>query len=281
MPELPEVETIRLQAEKKLLGHKIKKIDVLAPKMFLGDSTRICNSPIIAVSRRAKVLQIKFKNKKSLLVHFKLNGQLILSSKFSAKGGSASGGKNQNSISDRFTRIILYLDDGDYLLFNDQRKFAWMKVVETKEYEKEKTVPEPLKPEFTVEYLQKICEKSGKPIKILLMDQEKIGGLGNIYANEALYLAKINPQKQAKKLSPEEIKLLHDSIIRIIESAIKLKGSSGKDGEYKQIDGSPGEYQNHFQVYQQDGQKCQRCGNIIKRVTIGGRGTFFCPNCQK
>ena len=155
-----------------------------------------------------------------------------------------------------------------------------MKVVKLSEI-KEKFGIEPLAPDFTLVNFSKVLVKSGKPIKTLLMDQEKIAGIGNIYANESLFAAKINPFRKAKSLSPDEIKQLYVSMICIIDTAIKFKGSSGKDEWYRQIDGSIGHYQEHFLVYQREKEKCRVCGGMIKREKQGGRSTYFCPKCQR
>jgi formamidopyrimidine-DNA glycosylase len=276
MPELPEVETIRRGLHAKILNKKIVKIEALEKKMFIGDAKKILNQKIVDVARRAKVLKIIFENGYCLLVHFKLNGQLILNSKPQLK--------IQNSecedIIYRFTRVILHLNDDSTLLFNDSRKFGWMKVVKLSDL-KEKFGIEPLTPDFTLANFTKVLAKSGKPIKILLMDQEKIAGLGNIYVTEALYAAKVNPFKKAKDMTEKEVKNLFFSIVRIIETAVKYKGSSGKDEWYRQVDGSIGHYQEHFLVYQKEKEKCRVCGGIIKREKQGGRSTYYCPKCQK
>lgn len=267
MPELPEVETIRKELRTKILNKKIVKVEVLEKKMFLGDAKKILNKKIVDVARRAKVLKIIFENGYVILVHFKLNGQIF----YQEKGAT---------IPHQFTRIVLHLSNGATLFFNDSRKFAWMKVIRQADL-KEKFGIEPLTKEFTLDNFLKIIKKSGQPIKTLLMDQEKIAGLGNIYTTEALFAAKIYPFKKAKELSEKETKNLFTSIIRIIETAIKYKGSSGKDEWYRQVDGKPGQYQEHFLAYQQEGKKCRRCGSIIKRMKQAGRSSYFCPRCQK
>lgn len=152
--------------------------------------------------------------------------------------------------------------------------------------------PEPFDKEFTMDYLKQIFSKTAKPVKLVLMDQEKMAGIGNIYANEALWEAGIDPRTPAKKLlarrslgeggSNEEIKKLREGIIKVLGEGIKYGGSSAADEAYIKPNGEPGNYQQHFRVYQRDGEKCLRNdGGIIKRITLGGRGTFYCPVCQK
>jgi len=268
MPELPEVETIRRQLEKAVVGKKINRVEILEPKMFIGDPKVITGTKIAGVGREAKILQILFANGNALLIHFKLNGQLFLE-------------MFGTTLDRRFTRVILYLDNGSRLLFNDSRKFAWMKAIKNYQKEEPKAI-EPLRNDFTVKNLSKILSRSRKPIKLLLMDQKKIAGIGNIYANEVLFAGRINPFRFANSLKPEEIKKLHSVILKILKKAIQCKGSSGKDEWFRQLDASPGCYQEHFLVYQKEDQRCPgACHGMIKRKKQSGRSTFYCPKCQK
>lgn len=268
MPELPEVETIRRQLGETVVGKKIAKVEILNPGTFIGDPEAVTGSKITAIDRQAKVLKIIFANGNALFAHFKLNGQFFL-----------VAGKEK--FDTRFTRVILHFDDGSYLLFNDSRKFAWMKVVENYK-EEESGAIEPFKDNFTLENFKNILAKTRKPVKILLMDQEKIGGIGNIYANESLFKAGIDPFRPANTLKPEEAKKLHAAILKILQKAIDCHGSSGKDEWYRQLNGKIGCYQEHFLVYQRDGQPCPgTCSGEVKRVKQGGRSTFYCPKCQK
>lgn len=268
MPELPEVETIRRQLEAAVIGKKIERIDVLEPKMFIGDSQKAAGKKIVGTARKAKILRILLENGAALLIHFKLNGQLLL---------ELPGKPNDR----RFTRIVLHLNDGLQLLFNDSRKFAWMRFISDYSEEPSKTI-EPLTKDFTLERFKEVISKSRKPIKLLLMDQEKIAGIGNIYANESLFAAGIDPFRPANSLDPSEAKKLYSVIIKILKKAIECGGSSGKDEWYRQLNGSIGSYQNHFLVYQREGQKCSSgCPGDIVRKKQSGRSTFYCPNCQK
>ena len=268
MPELPEVETIRRQLEKTVIGKKIIRIEIFEPKMFIGDSNEIIGKKIISAGRSAKVLQIILGGNLGLFIHFKLNGQLFLQT-------------GKEKFDTRFTRIILHLDNGAKLLFNDSRKFAWMKAVKNYQEIKNNSI-EPLQDNFTFKNFAAILTKSKKPIKLLLMDQEKIAGIGNIYANESLFSARVNPFKPANSLNPIEAKKLYKSILQILKKAIACHGSSGKDEWYRQLDGKIGCYQNHFLVYQRTGQKCpDSCKGQVMRQKQSGRSTFYCPICQK
>ena len=188
------------------------------------------------------------------------------------------------------TTHVIFEIDGGKLFFNDLRQFGWIKVVNSDQllvisdqlgiepFDKQSFSPNK---EFTADYLQQTFSKTSKPIKLVLMDQGKIAGIGNIYANEALFEAGIRPDKQAKQLSHLAIEQLRKAIIKVLEEGLKYGGSSAADEAYIKPTGEAGEYQKHFRVYQRVGQKCPKCGGVIKRIELGGRGTFFCPRCQK
>lgn len=268
MPELPEVETIRLGLIRRILGQKIIKIQVLEKKAFIGNAKHILNQEIINVERRGKLLRIFLDHDYELQVHFKLNGQILYQEKEAFKRN-------------KYTRVILSFEDGSRIIFNDMRKFGWMKVTKRAFFKDSEFGIEPLTKYFTVKNLRKVVVFSSKPIKTLLMDQKKIAGIGNIYACESLFQAKINPLKISKKLSPNEIDSLYKSITNILQCAIVKKGSSMRDEMYRQVNGDLGEYQTQFLVYEKEGEKCFRCGSPIKRLKQGGRSTYYCRECQK
>lgn len=176
------------------------------------------------------------------------------------------------------TRVIIKFSDGSGLFFNDLRKFGWIKIS-----------TQPLKPkgidvldkDFTVKYLTVILKSKKRPIKVLLMDQDLITGIGNIYANDSLFLAKIHPQRLSNSLAEKEIKLLHKTIKQTISQGIQDCGSSGADGAFILPDGSRGNHQRNFLVYQREKQPCSVCKTIIKRIKHNGRSSFFCQKCQK
>lgn len=267
MPELPEVETIRRQLEAVVKGKTIDRAEVIEKKMFEGDSRELTGKKIVGAGRTAKVLRIMLDDGSALLIHFKLNGQLLLETP-------------ERTFDRRFTRVILYFTDGTKLLFNDSRKFAWMRLVDN--YQESGKAIEPFRDNFTLEKFAEIFAKSRKPAKILLMDQEKIAGIGNIYANESLFAARIDPFRPANSLNNKEIEALYAAIQKILKKAIECKGSSGKDEWYRQLDGGTGCYQEHFLVYQRDGHLCPAgCGGEVLRKKQSGRSTFYCPKCQK
>lgn len=290
MPELPEVETIRLQLDQEIKGLKITEVEVLMKKSFLGDLGDVKGLKVLGVKRRAKITLIELENGVYLAIHLKLTGQLIYRKQKAVNSEQPEKYCEQKDgpfavcdLPNKFTRVIITFDNGGKLYFNDLRIFGWIKIVrDLRDLGKEKFGPEANEEKsFTLEYFKNILSKTSKPVKIVLMDQEKIAGIGNIYANEALFIAGILPAKKANELNEKEIKNLRESIIKVLNESIKHKGSSDKDEAYRQISGEKGTHQNYLLVYGKVGQKCPRCGETIKRIAIGGRGTFYCSGCQK
>lgn len=282
MPELPEVETIRRQLNEVLPGKKILDTEVLRVKSFVGDQALLKGWSVEKVERKAKVLEFYFRGQKNMMmVHLKMTGQLVfVDGKKRIVGGHPTADWIRE-LPSRHTRVIISFDDGSKLFFNDMRVFGWMKLIDREKYEKEikKMVPDVTEKKFTVKYLAEIMAKSGRPVKLVLMDQEKIGGVGNIYANDALYLAKVRPDRKANSLSATEIKSLFKAVQEVIIRGIKYGGASAAN--YVDTRGLGGTYQDHFLVYKQEGKICGRCKGKIKKKKMGGRGTFYCPKCQK
>ena len=279
MPELPEVESIRMYLDQHVVGKTLKDIEIREKKMFFGDPKKIICKKIVAVLRGGKVLTIQFENKLYLSSHLKLSGQILYSpDKDKAIFKNTIPRANTNKMPGKTTRIILNFDDNSVIYFNDLRKFGWMKLNSKPEYAKGVDV---LSKDFTFKYFEKAIAKTGRPIKVILMDQERIAGIGNIYANDALWGAKIHPARKSNSLTLQEKKILYRSILDTIKDGLKYKGSSAHDELYLLPDSSKGSYQNHFKAYHQHGKPCKRCGTPIQRMKLGGRGTFFCPKCQK
>lgn len=284
MPELPEVETIRLGLQDKIVGLKITDVEVQVAKIFQGVSKDIIGAKIKNTRRRAKILIIDLDNGLSLIIHLKLTGQLV----YHKNGNRATFGHPipfaGTTLPAKTTHVIFTFSDGSVLYFNDMRKFGYIKVVKTGEVEDLRVMqefgPEPFTSQFTLEKFKEIVGYHKKPIKLVLMDQTIVAGVGNIYANETLFLSKIHPQKKASQLSDEQVELLYDSLLSVLKEGIKYGGSS--ENAYVNALGEKGQMQEHFRVYAQEGQSCpNKCGGTIKRMTLGGRGTFFCPACQR
>lgn len=282
MPELPEVETIRRQLDKTLKGKAIAKVQVLSKKQFPQSPKLVEGEKILGVSRRAKLLIFHLSHNKHLISHLKLTGQFIWVTKLSTnkkiflKKSIPTVG---DSLPAKSTRVILKIGSG-MLFFNDTRKFGWIKFVNPKQLEAEllKYGIEPFKNDFTLKNLEKALKTSRKPIKTVLLDQEKIAGIGNIYANDALYLSKIHPALPANQLNLKQVKTLKNNLEKVLKLGLKYGGAS--DEHYIHPDLTYGSYQNHFFVYGKQGKPCSRCKTLIKRIVIGGRGTFVCEECQ-
>lgn len=317
MPELPEVETIRRQLDTFLPGCIITHIDVRLPKQLSGDIERVKGAEIQRVKRYGKGLVIDLDNNYSLAIHVKMTGQLIYresalrqaQGRFALGSGESKLGTSHyrtklspkvGQLPGKHTHVIFKLKSQNakgkstikkskgesksdaYLYFNDIRQFGWIKILKTEDVDKlaffKSLGPEFLK-DLTLEKFSKILQSNKSPVKLLIMDQSKMAGVGNIYANDALYRARIHPKQPANSLNKEEVKRLFDSIEEVLKLGLKAGGSS----EWSYVDalGQEGSYQKIFLVYGQQGKKCKRCGEIIQKITLGGRGTFFCPACQQ
>ena len=284
MPELPEVEIIRRGLEKYLVRQEIVDIEILSPKQFIGDPHLVIGAKIVGVSRFGKGLVIDLSNGFSIAIHVKMTGQLIYDT--GARRGSPARATRSCSVS-KYTRVIFKLKRGDsesldsYLYYNDVRKFGWVRVIETKKVMDlpffKNLGPEPLR-DLDLKLFRNILASSKAPVKSVLMDQHKISGIGNIYANEALFLARINPVRHASSLTKEEAKRLLAAIEEVLQKGIAAGGSSMTN--YVNALGEKGTYQENFLVYGRTGEKCTFCKGIVKRMKMGGRGTFYCEECQ-
>lgn len=281
MPELPEVETIRLGLQKYLVGHTIEDIDVRLPKMVSGEMQRCIGSEVQSIRRFGKALVIDLDNDYSIAIHVKMTGQLIYQGAKVQKGTKVSE-KVGKTLPNNATHVIFNLDNNAILYYNDIRQLGWIKIVKTDEVSSlpffKDLGPEPLS-NLTIKQFNNIVKSAKSPIKPLLMDQKKIAGVGNIYANEALYLAKIHPKRTALSLSDDEIKKLFSAIEKVLKLGLERGGSS--EWQYVNALGEEGSYQKIFKIYGQVGKACKNCGTKIEKITLGGRGTFFCPACQQ
>ncbi len=281
MPELPEVETLRIGLTNYLVGHKILGVEVNSKRIFQGGEKEIIGAVIKDVRRFAKVLVFDLSNGKSIVIHIKLTGQLIYRGPNLKEKVELS--KKVNALPGPHTHVIFKLDHSGFLYYNDMRQFGWMRIFETKVVETSDFVgklgPEPFK-DLDFEKFQQILLKSKVAVKVIIMDQARIGGIGNIYANDSLWMSKIDPKRPASSLTSEEQKELYDNIISVLKDGIKYGGAS--ELQFVTAEGKDGGYQNHFRVYAQKNKLCQRCKKEkIQKYYLGGRGTFFCPTCQR
>lgn len=281
MPELPEVETIKLQFEKYLLGHTILSLEIRNRKIFQGNEKQIVGAKIKGVKRFAKVVCIDLSNGYSILSHVKLTGQFIYRGDNLKNPGKLSG-KVTGGAPGIHTHVIFNLDRKSNLYYNDVRRFGWMRIVKTREVSNESFVkklgPEPFNG-LTLEKFSGILQKTRRPVKVVLMDQSKMGGVGNIYANDALWLSQINPKRASNDLSQKEKNELFKAILKVLKDGLKYGGAS--ELAFVTPDGKEGEYQNHTLAYGHEGEDCKRCKNgKIKKFFLGGRGTYVCPVCQ-
>ncbi len=288
MPELPEVETVRIGLSKLLPGRQVKSVSSDWPKSFPNATADVdaflCGAKITAVRRRAKVLIIDLDTAYSLVIHLKMTGQLVYrsddnNSKFGA------GHPNDSLIGelpDRSTRVILTLD-GATLYFNDQRKFGWVRLLPTNQIPEldffRKVGPEPLADDFTsTMFIERLMRRKNSAIKAVLLDQSVVAGVGNIYADESLWGAKIHPSTIVTKIDHESLKTLFTELHYVLRLAIEKGGSTDK--HYVDAEGKRGSYMDFARVFRREKLPCPRCGTIIQKSKVAGRGTHTCPVCQ-
>lgn len=279
VPELPEVETIRRGLLKLILGKKVVRIKVCAEKSFIGESV---TGEILGIRRFGKALVIDLEGGKSFLVHLRMTGQLIYSGDEIRFAGGHPSDNFVDALPNGQTRVIIYLDEG-VLYFNDQRKFGFVKTMSTVEVGQDdfvrKLAPEPWR--MTADELYERLQRHKKAsVKAVILDQTVICGLGNIYADESLFVAKIHPMKKAGDLSRLEVAELLAAMCSVMEKAIEAGGSTMET--YVKADGTKGDYLELFaQVFHRQGKPCRRCGGEIRKIKVAGRGTHVCPRCQK
>ena len=291
MPELPEVETIRRDLS-ALIGRKITALNIINPKTASHSAAFFVSSlvgkKLIKIERRGKLLILVFSGDLFLLIHLKMTGQLIYQSKNKkiVGGHSLATGSYEKSVGgklpNRHTRAIFYFSGGGELFFNDLRKFGYLKLVDKKELDKilvNNYGPEPLTPEFTTLQLAKVLQNRKINIKAVLLNQKLIAGLGNIYVDEALFAAKIRPTRSAGSIKSPEIEKLFKEINKLIKRAIEYRGTTFSN--YVDSKGQKGNFSKFLKVYGRGGKPCLVCKMPISKIKIAGRGTHYCPNCQK
>lgn len=300
MPELPEVETVRRGLDKLLIGKVIASEQHDSPKSFPNSSPNVnkflIGATVIAVRRRAKVLIIDLSTKYSLMIHLKMTGQLVfvksqkltkntsLKERKSGRWGAGHPSSSLvNKLPDKTTRVTLCFFGGSKLYFNDQRKFGWMKLLPTELILKDpfmlKVGPEPLEPEITNKiFVQRIRRRNGTTVKAAILDQTVLAGVGNIYADESLWAAKIHPSERVRDLKDSQLYSLRKEIVYVLNLSIENGGSTSRN--YVSATGEKGSYLKQARVFGRQGKACSRCGALIEKIKVAGRGTHICSVCQ-
>lgn len=287
MPELPEVETVRSGLERLIVGRVIATAVTDTPKSFPNDPLEVQNmlvgAGVVAVRRRAKVLLIELSTGYTLVTHLKMTGQLVYRGEQKFGAGHPSDSL-VGALPDRSTRVAVVFTDGSTLYFNDQRKFGWMKLYPTAQVPfidfMQKVGPEPLDDSFTsADFAARFARRKNTNIKAALLDQTVIAGVGNIYADESLWGAKIHPATKVSALTNTQFAKLFTELQFVLRLAIEKGGSTDKN--YVNAEGKRGSYIDFARVFRRDGQPCPRCGTEISKIRVAGRGTHICPRCQR
>ena len=271
MPELPEVETIRRHLEPFVVGRRLEKLEVFdpmwcepAPPATLDDAVR--GRRIETLGRRGKYLIWSFEHEVHLVMHLRMTGNLLIM------------GHQQPP----YTRVLMPLDSGETIAYTDPRRFGTGVVLlgddARDDYFAKRLGVEPLSADFTTDHLRAIARHRKQPVKAFLLNQERIAGVGNIYADEALFKSRIHPERPVGTLKRAQLEALRAAVIESLEAGIDSRGASIDD--YRQPDGAQGSFQTKFQVHLREGEPCVRCGATIKKVRAAGRGTYVCEICQ-
>lgn len=287
MPELPEVETVRRGLHELIIGRVVAAVSFDTAKSFPNASSDVDEflrqATIRDVRRRAKVLLIDLSSDYTLVIHLKMTGQLVFRSHDAVFGAGHPNESLIGELPDRSTRVTLTFADGSHLYFNDQRKFGWVKLMPTLEVPTidfmKKVGPEPLEADFTPqEFAARFVRRAKTSIKAAILDQTVIAGVGNIYADESLWGAKIHPKQLVGTVSREQFKTLYTELRSVMNLAIEKGGSTDKN--YVNAEGKRGSYMDFARVFRREGQECPRCGTTIIKFKAAGRGTHICPHCQ-
>jgi formamidopyrimidine-DNA glycosylase len=275
MPELPEVETIRLALEPHVVGRTFERVDINDPRLVrpfepLAVGAELEGERVAALERRGKYLIVRFESGRALLIHLRMTGSLR---------HVAAGGKLGD---DPHRRAVVKLDDGSDVAYRDVRRFGTWHLLEpdeVDEYLGRRLGGEPLARAFTATRLGERLAGRRAPLKAALLDQRTVAGLGNIYVDEALWRAQLHPLREAGSLDADELQRLTKAIRDALRAGLARQGASLRD--YSTPDGRRGRAQERFRAYGREGEPCPRCGTPIDKIRSGGRGTWYCPNCQR
>jgi formamidopyrimidine-DNA glycosylase len=273
MPELPEVETVRRYLAPVLEGRRFEHVEIDDPRLTRPfdrtDVARELEGEVVdVVDRRGKYLIVRFRSGRALLIHLRMTGSLL----------HAPSGELPD---DPYRRAVARLDDGSDVAYRDVRRFGTWLLLEPDEveaYVDTKVGREPLGDAFKAKHLGEKLERRKAPVKAAILDQRTVAGVGNIYADEALWRARIHPLTPANALEPDEVSALYRGIRKALQLGIARQGSTLRD--YRAPNGASGSMQDEFKVYGRDGEPCDRCGTPIEKIRVAGRGTWYCPRCQ-
>jgi len=287
MPELPEVETVRIGLRQFLPGKQVLSVTHDWPKGFPNAESDVAafliGATITEVRRRAKVLLIDLSTNYTLVIHLKMTGQMVFRGNQQHFGAGHPNASLVGQLPDKSTRVTFTFTDKTQLFFNDQRKFGWVRLMPTTEVQNldffQKVGPEPLAADFsTKDFITRLQRRSKSGIKAVLLDQTVVAGIGNIYADEGLWGAKIHPETKVQDISTVKLKALYHALRDVLALSIKKGGST--DRNYVDAEGKRGSYLTFANVFRREGKPCPRCGTIIIKTRVAGRGTHTCPTCQ-
>jgi formamidopyrimidine-DNA glycosylase len=270
MPELPEVETVRRRLAPVVEGRRVKRVEIVDPRVTRpfdpeGVARELTGERIALADRRGKYLVLRFESGRALLIHLRMTGALLT-----------------GSSDDPYTRAVLTLDDGSEVAYRDVRRFGTWLLLEPDEIETyldARVGPEPLDAGYRARDLAAKLVARRAPVKAALLDQRTLAGVGNIYADEALWRARLHPLRPAAELQPDEVKALHRAVREALRRGLDRQGSTLRD--YRLPNGESGAMQHEFKVYRRAGEPCERCGTPIDKIRVAGRGTWYCPSCQR
>jgi formamidopyrimidine-DNA glycosylase len=273
MPELPEVETVRRRLAPVLEGRSFEQVEISDPRLTrpldpFEVARELEGERVAAVDRRGKYLIVRFESGRALLVHLRMTGSFL----YTAVGVPQD---------DPHRRAVVTLDDGSDVAYRDVRRFGTWLLLEPAEvaaYIDARVGPEPLEAAYKVKHLAEKLAGRRAPVKAAILDQRTVAGVGNIYADEALWRAQIHPLRPANELTPDEVKALHKGVRAALQAGVRRQGSTLRD--YRLPDGTSGGAQDKFKVYGRAGSPCERCGTPIDKIRVAGRGTWYCPSCQ-
>ncbi len=289
MPELPEVEVVKRSLKSKIQNLLIKRVVIkdknLRYKIIKEESSKLYGLKIIKIERRSKYLLFFFNKPIVMLVHLGMTGKFFFVNHKNKKFKTSFYYNLDNTKDDKHNHVIIYFKNDKKLIYNDVRKFGFIKFLDFKNHREnfhlKNLGPEPLTEKYNFKYFKIYIERRSRSIKDILMDQKFVSGLGNIYVNEILFFSKINPPRKVKTLNDNEINKIIFYSKKILKDAIKFGGSSIKD--FSSIDGKQGAFQGNFKVYGKKGKNCSNsdCNSFIKKIVLSNRASFYCPNCQK